>query len=113
MSSQIFQDCLNLKSVKFPDNMKTLPVGTFLNCTSLREVELPDSITEIEDSALNLFYLERVRIGNNVEKIGNMIFCDFNTQNYRVKVYTDNELVKEYINNNYGSKISVYPYNEW
>lgn len=97
MKNGTFLENLNLKSVKLPANMKTLPMNTFQKCNALesvifneglelikkgafvataqRHVELPKSLTKIENQAfLDNIYLETIKIGPNVTQIGYLCF---------------------------------------
>ncbi len=49
--SCMFQDCVNLTTVKLPENLKRIGATAFLNCKSLKNITLPDSLEEIGESA--------------------------------------------------------------
>ena len=51
ISRLMFRDCINLKSINLPKNLKTLPHGIFMNCQSLAEIEIPNTVTEIGSCA--------------------------------------------------------------
>jgi hypothetical protein len=48
-----FQDCINLKIVRFPPNLKAINEKAFRGCASLEVVDLPASLTLIETEAFS------------------------------------------------------------
>ena len=56
--------CQELKTVSFPDNLKTIERRAFALCTSLEEISLPDSVQEIAfKSFKNCTGLKKAKIG--------------------------------------------------
>ncbi|MEE1171118.1 MAG: leucine-rich repeat protein [Ruminococcus sp.] len=52
MEDGVFEDCSNLKSVKFGNGLEEIPTATFLiNCPNLTRVILPDNVRKIGVSA--------------------------------------------------------------
>ena len=79
LGSGVFEDCVNLTSVKFPKKsvIKVLPHGTFENCRSLKKLELPESVKEIWDFVFsNCSSLETVILGKKLSYMGNYNFTN-------------------------------------
>lgn len=66
-----FNDCHNLKSVEFGNNLKTIDNYAFSYC-GLKSVVIPDNVSSISHNAF--YNLEEVVIGANVEYIENGAF---------------------------------------
>ena len=41
----MFCNCMNLKNVVLPDNLKFIDSGQFVYCSSLKEISIPESVT--------------------------------------------------------------------
>lgn len=130
LGAQIFQNCQNLKKVVFLNECSTMPRGTFLNSTT-EKVEFPSKVIEIAESGMaaanfkeidlpngieklgnncfeNNYNLEKVRIPNTVQEIGEKIFSFTN-----IIIYTDNQIFINYMNEKYPEKVTIKSYNEW
>lgn len=92
LTEYIFRDCHNLKEVEFPESLKTIPCGAFMNC-GLEEITIPEGITRLEYSSFgNCENLRSVRLSSSVRIVasafpgckelsyievnGNLEFCD-------------------------------------
>src|SRR5574344_1169119 len=72
-----FTNCIKLKSVIFPKNLKKFWDSCFSHCTSLEKLNFPDSIKEIYN--LSFYYcssLEEIILPENIKKISNTAFYD-------------------------------------
>ena len=71
-----FSDCLNLKSVIFPQNLEKIEMDTFYNCVSLKELKIPNFLKEINKFAFyNCVSLEKIIIPKNIQVIRKYAFC--------------------------------------
>ena len=74
-SSPVFNGCTALATVRFGENVKTIPAYAFRDCSGLTSVTIGNSVTSIGSRA---FYscsgLTSVVIGNSVTSIGNWAF---------------------------------------
>ena len=71
-----FSDCLNLKSVIFPQNLEKIEIDTFYNCVSLKELKIPNFLKEINKFAFyNCVSLEKIIIPKNIQVIRKYAFC--------------------------------------
>ncbi|MCI7241895.1 MAG: leucine-rich repeat domain-containing protein [Bacilli bacterium] len=70
-----FQDCINIKTLNYPDTYKNLTIWAFNNCCNLVSFTIPDSVTSIGGSA---FYgcssLSSINIPDSVTSIGDYAF---------------------------------------
>ena len=48
LSSDLFTNCINLKTVSLPDGLTTINSGAFNQCTSLKSITIPESVTNID-----------------------------------------------------------------
>ncbi len=53
IGTYVFENCKNLKSVKFDCTVEKLSSGIFSGCVALTDVEIPDGVTAIEAYAFN------------------------------------------------------------
>lgn len=53
IGTYVFENCKSLKSVRVPENIKTLPLGMFKGCSSLSSVTLPQYLLSIDDYAFD------------------------------------------------------------
>ncbi|MBP5785454.1 MAG: leucine-rich repeat domain-containing protein [Methanobrevibacter sp.] len=51
MGKNVCDTCLNLKEVRLPNNLETIPRCAFENCISLERINIPSSIRKIEKHA--------------------------------------------------------------
>ena len=70
----LFNYCENLKSVKLPEEITTLPRGFFQNCPSMTTFEIPSTITTIGEYAFSGSGLTSIDIPANVTTIGSYAF---------------------------------------
>lgn len=69
------QSCYNLKRVKLPNNMTTIPESCLSNAGSLKKVTLPLGVTSIGDNAFtSCWSLEQVDLPNGITSIGKNAF---------------------------------------
>lgn len=70
-----FGDCVNLKTIKLSEKLKTISSGVFYGCTSLTEIDIPYGVVSIEDEAFMwCTSLRSINIPNSVVKLGGQIF---------------------------------------
>lgn len=61
-----FEDCRDLESINFPEELEVIEGSAFSNC-ALKEISLPDSIEEIGDSAFSCCSLKKVNFNSGIE----------------------------------------------
>lgn len=54
IGTYVFENCKSLKSVRVPENIKTLPLGMFKGCSSLSSIALPQYLLSIDDYAFHI-----------------------------------------------------------
>ena len=70
-----FDECINLKSVKFPDTLLEIGKEAFEGCENLLEFNLPDSIETIGDRAfIGCPKYDTVVMPLNIKRIGHRVF---------------------------------------
>ena len=70
ISESVFENCSALEELKIPDSVKRLGAGVFSNCTSLKNIKLPKDLKEIYYSVfLNCTALEEIEFGDNINII--------------------------------------------
>ena len=93
-----FSLCPKLKKVVMSNNVTEIASETFYNCYSLTNINLPDNITYIGSCAFQRCgKLKSLVIPNTVTKIGYDAFADCDN----LTIYTDNEYVIDYCEDNY------------
>lgn len=71
----VFYDCQNLKYIKLPAKLRTIPFATFYFCTGLQDVTLPENLTTIGSLGFfNCNTLPRISIPASVATIDNSAF---------------------------------------
>ena len=74
IGTYVFENCKSLKSVRVPENIKTLPLGMFFYCP-LSSITLPQNLTSIDDNAFNgCDGLRDISIPSGVTSIGKGAF---------------------------------------
>ena len=81
---RVFENCVNLETIEFPDSITYLGVGgMFGNCQSLKTINLPDWCQYYEDVFsgwfIDCYSLESAVIPGVISKIGNMTFWNCNS----------------------------------
>ena len=84
----VFADCENIKSISIPEGVTNIGEAAFSGCSNMITIQIPDSVNSIGD------YI-------------------FDTCNSLGAVYTDNEVVKEYIADNFNQEVTFKPYSEY
>lgn len=98
LGDHCFSSCHNLTNIYIPDSVTVIGSGVFSNCTQLSSVEVPNNVSEIGNYAFNQCRsLQSILIPDSVQYIGKELFYGI-TKN--VVVYTDNEQMIDYCNNN-------------
>ena len=93
----VFQGCTSLTSITLPNSMIFLGGCDFMNCTSLESIIIPNSVTQIGYSEFNgCTNLKSITIPNSVTTI---VYNSLNTQG-QTNVYTSNNTVIDFLNNN-------------
>lgn len=89
-SEGIFKNCVNLKSVIFPEGIKVVPGDAFADCTNLSSLMLAESITSIGESAFwNCPNLKSIRITSGITHLGGNAFSfDVTSVNFRTRTRT-------------------------
>lgn len=104
-----FALCSKLKDVVMSNNVTEIAAETFYNCYSLTNINLPDNITYIGSCAFQRCgKLKSLVIPNTVTKIGYDAFADCDN----LTIYTDNEYVIDYCEDNYIEVKPLSPKNE-
>lgn len=71
----VFQNCINLKSVRMSDNITEIMQLSFANCSSLREINFSKKIKKIGFSAFyKCNYLDNIILPESLEQIDQMAF---------------------------------------
>ena len=107
MGSRAISNCINLRSVKISENLKSIESYMFAGCDGLTEVTLPKSIEKINTGAFNgCIALEKVNFESNIKHIdGNAFFLfDITNKNSRILFGISNKI------RHYGNNISSYPF---
>ena len=65
----IFDQCILLSDVSFPEGMTNIPSGLFANCYSLKRVRLPEGVNTIGNSAFLSSGLEQVPWPNGIQHV--------------------------------------------
>ena len=63
-----FRECLSLKEVKLPDNLKSLPSGFIEGCSELKKINIPSAMETL--SGFNGIGITELIIPNTVKNIG-------------------------------------------
>ena len=67
-----FRECLSLKEVKLPDNLKSLPSGFIEGCSELKKINIPSAMETL--SGFNGIGITEIVIPNTVKHIGESAF---------------------------------------
>lgn len=77
LKDNLFDGCENLEEVKLPNNLYLIENYVFNNCKNLRTINLPENLKEINDFAFNFCSsLTNLNLPNSVVKIGNNAFAN-------------------------------------
>lgn len=91
-NSNVFEGCVNLKTVSFGENLTTLPKNTFLGCTALTQVEMP-GVTEIKDNVFGNCTSLNLTLTSGVTKVGANVFDGWlETQTINLPDYEEGNL---------------------
>lgn len=74
--SFIFYCCSNLQEVRLSNNITSIGIGNFYNCTKLKYLYIPDSVTKIEKAFAGCTSLETVVIPPSVTEIAEYTFAE-------------------------------------
>lgn len=75
IGSNVFNNCLNLASIKLPSSLTAIQTYAFSHCENLRDIKIPNSITVISAYAFEYCYkLSNVILPNLLQTIGNYSF---------------------------------------
>lgn len=86
IGEKAFENCYNLKSFKFPDNLTTVGASAFAGCQILENISLPDSAVNIGKSAFaRCAALKSIRISDGITKIDDYTFDNCNSL---ARIYT-------------------------
>lgn len=77
ISSYAFESCTSLTSITLQDRVSEIGYAAFMNCSSLKEIVLPDSVTYIGSYAFaGCSSLTKITIPDSLETIGDSAFRD-------------------------------------
>ena len=81
-----FFEMEELSDIHFPNSLRTIGAGAFMNNSSLEAVVIPDSVTEIGEIAFsNCAAIGNISLGSGVETIGReAFFADINVKNIEI-----------------------------
>lgn len=72
-----FLDCVNLKTLNFPNGLQTIGIQAFANCSSLTSISLPEGVETIRVEAFkDCTGLTSFVVPNSVKTIGSAVFSD-------------------------------------
>lgn len=75
LGDMVFYNCQNLKYIKLPAKLRSIPFATFYFCTGLQDVVLPENLTTISSLAFfNCNTLPKISIPASVSTIDNSAF---------------------------------------
>ena len=67
IGEMLFSNCENLKSVKLPSELASIPSATFQKCTNLETIVIPTNLSSIGNSAFESCYsLQEIQLPENV-----------------------------------------------
>lgn len=70
-----FMQCINLKDICLPENLKVIEGNMFSYCQSLTSIEIPEQVERIERHAFKgCLSLSDINISNNIKYIGSFAF---------------------------------------
>ena len=76
VDNEAFNQCDDLQSITFGDNVTTIGDNAFLGCNQLTELVLPQGLTSIGTYAFCFcFGLKTIDIPNSVTNLGGCCFC--------------------------------------
>ena len=84
LAGRVFENCVNLESIEFPDSLNYLNTsGMFSSCYGLKSIELPaecehPSIDTLASTFADCFALESAVIPGDFKKLENMVFWNCN-----------------------------------
>ncbi|MBR2876852.1 MAG: leucine-rich repeat domain-containing protein [Clostridia bacterium] len=76
ISSEVFKNAVNLKSVELGSSVTAINKSAFEGCKALTEINLPDSLKDISAYAFKDAGLVSANIGNGVVRIGSEAFAN-------------------------------------
>ena len=70
LAKSVFENCINLTSIKLPNNLKRISYQTFSGCKKIQKITIPQSVTSIINEAFyNCTNLENIIIPKSVSYI--------------------------------------------
>lgn len=76
-----FNECSNLKKVKFGKNVKEIAMWAFLDCKSLKTINIPEAMTDFDSQAFAGTNISKIRLTKNIKNAG---FSWFNIKSITV-----------------------------
>ncbi len=109
-----FRDCTSITNVYLPDGVKEIAKGAFYNCSALENITLPASVTTIGEWAFDDCSLEYVAI-DNLSHWCNITFADdqANPLFYAKDMYVDGEAITDITIPEDVTKINRYAFRGW
>ena len=68
VGAKAFENCPNLKAVRFSKNLECIRLSAFNNCTALRSVELPGTLKRIESWAFSGTGIDEIRYAGTMDE---------------------------------------------
>jgi len=97
ISHSAFEFCTNLESITIPGSVAVIGFNAFTGCEKLKNLKLLDGVEQIKGNAFNsCVNLKSATIPNSVSGIYEDAFTDCNN----LTIYTNNEYVKDYCEEN-------------
>lgn len=86
----MFFDCTSLENITFPDNITSIPYGTFGGCEGLKRIEIPDGVKSISASTFfHCYSLEEAFIPDSVTFIADYSFSVADNPSLTIKCSFD------------------------
>jgi hypothetical protein len=75
IKERAFEECINMRTIKLPNTIKSIGEFAFENCVNLQSIEIPESITTIEEYTFSYcISLNQVLLPNTLKTIGDKAF---------------------------------------
>lgn len=113
IGNQVFDSCMELTNVTFPNTLKEIDMAAFYRCESLNDVTFPNSLERLGDNAFTFCHsMKKINIPKTLVDVqdGNFSACstlvEINVEEGHPELYSDNGvlLIK------YEGKIGIWAY---
>lgn len=75
IDSLAFYHCTNLEAFNFNNGLLSIGYSAFDGCEKLKEVSIPDTVTTLDSGFSYCKNMEKLKIGNGIEKIPSLTFA--------------------------------------